>query len=98
MWPCIADSQVLILNGAGLEEWMLEILDNAGGQRLVIIEASAGLEFAYPLKKKSALIQQAHQEEEAHEGEEHAHETDPHFWLDPQMVIHYTENIRDGLI
>lgn len=28
-----------------------------------------------------------------HEGEE----GDPHFWLDPNEVIHYVENIRDGL-
>ena len=38
----IANSQVLIVNGAGLEEWLQEVLDNAGGERLVI-EASRGL-------------------------------------------------------
>jgi ABC-type Zn uptake system ZnuABC Zn-binding protein ZnuA len=38
----IANSQVLIANGAGLEEWLGEIIDNAGGKRLVI-EAAQGL-------------------------------------------------------
>lgn len=38
----VADSQVLIVNGAGFEEWLQEVLDNAGGRRQVI-EASAGL-------------------------------------------------------
>lgn len=38
----ITDSQVLIANGAGLEEWLQEIVDNAGGERLVI-EAAQGL-------------------------------------------------------
>ncbi len=38
----VADSQVLIVNGAGFEEWLQEVLDNAGGQRQVI-EATAGL-------------------------------------------------------
>ena len=38
----IANSQVVIANGAGLEEWLQEILDNAGGQRLMI-EAARGL-------------------------------------------------------
>lgn len=28
----------------------------------------------------------------------HHHEGDPHFWLDPLLVIKYVENIRDGLI
>lgn len=38
----IADSQVLIANGAGLEEWLAEIVENAGGER-VVIEATQGL-------------------------------------------------------
>ena len=38
----VADSQVLIANGAGLEEYLEKLLANAGGKRLVI-EASAGL-------------------------------------------------------
>ena len=38
----IAASQVLIVNGAGFEEWLQKVLDNAGGQRMVI-EAAAGL-------------------------------------------------------
>ena len=69
----IANSQVLIANGAGLEEWLQEILDNAGGERLVI-EASEGL--SGNLSRPG----------------------DPHFWLDPNNVIHYAEEIRDGYI
>jgi len=38
----IAESQVLILNGAGFEAWAAKTLENAGGTRTVI-EASAGL-------------------------------------------------------
>jgi ABC-type Zn uptake system ZnuABC Zn-binding protein ZnuA len=69
----IANSQVLIANGAGLEEWLQEILDNAGGERLVI-EAAEGL--SGNLSRPG----------------------DPHFWLDPNNVIHYAEEIRDGYI
>ncbi len=32
-----------------------------------------------------------------HTGHTHHHEGDPHFWLDPNNVIRYVENIRDGL-
>jgi len=32
----IANSQLLIANGAGLEEWLQEMIDNAGGERIVV--------------------------------------------------------------
>jgi ABC-type Zn uptake system ZnuABC Zn-binding protein ZnuA len=69
----IANSQMLIANGAGLEEWLQEVIDNAGGERLVI-EAAQGL---------------------AGEGNIPG---DPHYWLDPNYVIKYAYEIRDGLI
>jgi ABC-type Zn uptake system ZnuABC Zn-binding protein ZnuA len=69
----IANSQMLIANGAGLEEWLQEVIDNAGGERIVV-EAAAAL---------------AGNEDRP---------GDPHFWLDPNHVIHYANQIRDGLI
>lgn len=82
----IAESQVLIANGGGLEAWLQETLDNAGGQRIVI-EAS------------DSLVSRSPQEGElpGETGTPLAHEIDPHFWLDPQNMITYVENIRDGL-
>ena len=38
----IAESEVLIVNGAGFEAWLAPVLENAGGKRQVI-EAAAGL-------------------------------------------------------
>jgi ABC-type Zn uptake system ZnuABC Zn-binding protein ZnuA len=38
----IADSQVLVINGGGIETWLTPVLNNAPGQHLVI-EASKGL-------------------------------------------------------
>jgi ABC-type Zn uptake system ZnuABC Zn-binding protein ZnuA len=68
----ITNSQLVIANGAGLEEWLQEVLDNAGGDMLVI-EASQGLPEISPRPD------------------------DPHFWLDPNFVMRYVENIRQGL-
>ena len=78
----IADSQLLIVNGAGFEEWLAKTLENAGGKQTVI-EAAAGLS-----------------SRKATQGEilDPDHAGDPHFWLDPNHVIKYAENIRDGLI
>ncbi len=86
----IAESDVLILNGAGFEEWLEKTLENAGGERLVI-EAAAGLAMRQPEEDE-------HEGEESAQEDEHHHEGDPHFWLDPVSMVKYVENIRDGLI
>ncbi|CAG1008194.1 Manganese-binding lipoprotein MntA [Anaerolineales bacterium] len=73
----IAESKVLILNGLEYEHFIEPLLENTGGERLMI-EATTGLN-----PKEDA-------------GSEHG--VDPHMWLDPNLVITYVENIRDGLI
>jgi ABC-type Zn uptake system ZnuABC Zn-binding protein ZnuA len=79
----VAKSDILIINGAGFEEFLKPLLQNAGGKRLVI-EASAGLAQRTPGTDEGATSG-------------NAHDLDPHFWLNPVNTIHYVENIRDGL-
>jgi ABC-type Zn uptake system ZnuABC Zn-binding protein ZnuA len=84
----IAESDLLILNGLEYEQFIEALIENAGGEHL-IVEASAGI---------------TPHEEDDHADEtesttEHGHEAgDPHMWLDPNLIIQYVENIRDGLI
>ena len=86
----IAESNVLILNGVEYEHFIEPLLENAGGERL-IIETTTGL-------TPHEMEEHGHEGEEHTEGDEHAHEAgDPHMWLDPNLVITYVENIRDGL-
>ncbi len=82
----ISESTILILNGIEYEHFIEPLLENADGERLVIV-ASDGLE-------------PHHMEEDAgekHAGEEEHEAGDPHMWLDPNLVITYVENIRDGM-
>lgn len=72
----IAQSKLLIINGAEYEHFLESLLENAGGEREVV-EASAGIS---PRKDT---------------GSEHG--MDPHLWLDPNNVVIYVENIREGL-
>jgi zinc/manganese transport system substrate-binding protein len=65
----VADCDLLIISGNGLEEWLKGILTNIGGSKK-IIEASSGLQ---------------------------SNHGDPHFWLDPNNVLIYVDNIRDAL-
>ncbi len=80
----IADAQVVIINGGGLETWINRVLENAGGNRLVI-DASTGLKSRTPREGEAVTQAQA------------GDQTDPHFWLDAQDAIQYVNNIRDGL-
>ncbi len=82
----VAQSSVLIVNGAGMELFLDKLMQNAGGKRLVIT-ASAGLPSRTAREGETAP-------DAATAGTERA---DPHFWLDPTKVVPYVENIRDGL-
>ncbi len=77
----VADSNVLVINGGGVEAFLERLLQNAGGKRLVV-EASKGLASRKP---------------SAGEPTDADNPVDPHFWLDPENVVQYVENIRDGL-
>ncbi|MBN2257471.1 MAG: zinc ABC transporter substrate-binding protein [Anaerolineaceae bacterium] len=76
----LSESDLLIINGAGLETWLEPMLSQ---ESIVIpvLEASAGITPRNP--SGTELLDES---------------IDPHFWLDPNLVIHYVENIRDGLI
>ena len=88
----IADSQLLIVNGVEYEHFLESLLENAGGERMVIT-ASDGLE---PRQMEEHEDEEHAEEEEAGSGHEHE-AGDPHMWLDPNLVIAYVENIRAGL-
>lgn len=82
----IAESDLLILNGMDYEHFIESLLENAGGER-IIIEATHGLT---PSQENV---------DGAESNSNHVHEAfNPHLWLDPNLVITYVENIRDGLI
>jgi len=85
----IAESDVLITNGSGFEGWLEETLHSASmpsNKSPLVIEASAGLTSRTP-------------DDGLHEeGEDEHGKVDPHFWLDPNMVIRYVENIQAGLV
>lgn len=84
----IAESDILIINGAGFEEWLEGIITGAN-EKIIIVECSTGLKN----RKKSSYEGKT----ESNNGNHH-HEGDPHFWLDPNLVKVYVQNIRDALI
>lgn len=92
----LADADLLIVAGLGLEGWKEERLrESAGNPRLRVIEAAAGL-------PPDALIEDPcghdHGPESAAGGAAGPHHPpNPHFWLDPILAAHAVTNIARAL-
>lgn len=81
-------AEVIVISGAGLEEFMEDILHGAN-----TIDASRGIARIEP--EEHHHDHDHHGEEESHEG--HHHEEDPHIWLSPFNARDMAFNIWEGL-
>lgn len=84
----IEGAEVIVLSGAGLEEFLGDALSSAE----TVIDSSAGIE----------LLEGGHHhhhegDEEDHHDHGHAHELDPHLWLSPACAMEQAKNICAGL-
>lgn len=77
----VAHAHVLFVNGVGLEVFLEELLENAGGHRSVI-SVSEGIQLRTP----------AHE----HEKHEHG-EADPHVWFDVRNVMAWVDHVEAAL-
>ena len=78
----VADADVLIYNGAGLETWISEIINAAGNSKLVLVDSSQGIE----LLPVSPQFQRNNET------------VDPHIWLSPILAKQQVDTILQGLI
>ena len=81
----IEGADVVVLSGAGLEEFLADALGSAA-----VIDASEGIELL------EGGHHHHHEEEEAPEAEHHQVH-DPHIWLSPAHAMEQARNICDGL-
>ena len=77
----IESAELVLINGAGLEDFMEDALDKASA----VAEASHGLELESG---------NAHEHDHDHG---HVHEEDPHIWLSPKNAKIMADNICRGL-
>lgn len=86
----LAQANVLVENGLGIEEFLSSLVTNAGNSKLQQIDSSEGIK----------VIEEAeHAEHEQEEEQGHHHEgRNPHVWLDPVLAQQQVANIRDRLI
>jgi ABC-type Zn uptake system ZnuABC Zn-binding protein ZnuA len=91
----VADAHVVFMNGLHLEEFLEELLENAGGETPVVV-LSANVE----TRHFEEMAEHSDDEEgEKHNDEHgHAHEgADPHVWMTPANAIIMTHNIERAL-
>lgn len=79
-------ADVIVMSGAGLEEFLDDMLLGAD-----VIDASQEIELICP----EEVHDHGHDEEHGHEG--HSHDQDPHIWLSPVNAMTMAENICAGL-
>ena len=82
----IEGADVIVLSGAGLEDFLLDALDCAD----CVIDSSAGIELM------EGGHHHSHGETESEEAAHH-HEHDPHIWLSPACASDQARNICAGL-
>ena len=79
-------AEVVVISGAGMEEFMEDLLEGHS-----TIDASEGIALLEPEEHDHGH----EHEEESHEG--HSHGEDPHIWLSPVNAAAMAENICSGL-
>lgn len=83
-------AELVVISGAGLEEFMEDLL-----QDKQVIDSSAGIPLIEGGHEHSHDHEDEAHEEESHEG--HHHEQDPHIWLSPVNAKLMAQNICSGL-
>jgi ABC-type Zn uptake system ZnuABC Zn-binding protein ZnuA len=84
----LAQSDLVVVNGAGLEGSLDRYLQDLEQDQVVV--ASAGL-----ASRRPKVGEPAHDDEEG--DLENEGKSDPHFWLDPTLAKHYVDNISLAL-
>jgi ABC-type Zn uptake system ZnuABC Zn-binding protein ZnuA len=87
----VADADRVIVNGAGLEAWLDELITSAGASDLPVAVASRGVTF---LRPDEPLPVPDGGEDDDHDEPE---DVDPHVWLDAQNAKIMVQNIAAAL-
>ena len=92
----LAGADLIVMNGLGLDEWALSLLEAAGKGEEDVLELAEGIDEsnAWVYLEGEEHDEEAGEEHSEEEGEEHGHGgTDPHIWLDPKGAAIYVNRI-----
>jgi ABC-type Zn uptake system ZnuABC Zn-binding protein ZnuA len=84
----LAGADLIVMNGLGLDEWALSLLEAAGKGEEDVLELAEGID------ESNAWVYLEGEEHDAAAPDEHGHGgTDPHIWLDPKGAAIYVDRI-----
>jgi ABC-type Zn uptake system ZnuABC Zn-binding protein ZnuA len=92
----LAGADLIVMNGLGLDEWALSLLEAAGKSEVDVLELAEGIDEsnAWVYLEGEEHDEEEGEEHSEEEGEEHGHGgTDPHIWLDPKGAAIYVNRI-----
>lgn len=92
----LAGANLIVMNGLGLDEWALSLLEAAGKSEEDVLELAEGIDEsnAWVYLEGEEHDEEEGEEHSEEEGEEHGHGgTDPHIWLDPKGAAIYVDRI-----
>jgi zinc/manganese transport system substrate-binding protein/manganese/iron transport system substrate-binding protein len=81
----VEDAGVVFVHGLGLDQWVEDIIDNAGGS-VNVVTVTDGI----------ATVNRSEGDDNS-DDDDHDHETDPHVWFDPTKAAQMAANIANGL-
>ena len=87
----IAKADVLVINGAGLENWLQRGSRAQAGKTFLVVDTSAGIHLITGLDVRP--LPGVHSQPDPDAGG-----TNPHIWLSPVNAIKQVENIREALV
>ena len=87
----LEEADLVLISGAGLEDWLEDTIEGTGNADRVR-DLSEGIELRAPSDEEPA------HEHDDNEGEAHADDVDPHYWLSGPNAIVMVENARDALV
>ena len=84
----LASADLIVMNGLGLDEWALSLLEAAGKSEVDVIQ------LAEDIDKSNAWVYLEGEDHDAEAPDEHGHGgADPHIWLDPKGAAIYVDRI-----
>jgi ABC-type Zn uptake system ZnuABC Zn-binding protein ZnuA len=89
----LAGADLIVMNGLGLDEWALSLLEAAGKSEEDVLELAEGID------ESNAWVYLEGEEHDEEEGDGHGHGgADPHIWLDPKGAAIYVERIAARVV